>query len=132
MPLSQTWDGDLRDDREAAVPGLGVGDHEPGEDQRVFRTTQSGERAAVVLQQPWGIGGNLGAADLDVHALLGQVTPRDLGVNPAAADAIQHRHQHIEVIGDPVLFRQHRAGDTGLVPLATEGADEVASGWLGG
>jgi hypothetical protein len=123
-------DGDLWGDREAAVPDLAVADHESGEDQRIVRAAQPGKRAAVVLEQPRRVGGDLGGADLDVHAFLGQIAAGDLGVHPSAADTIQHCHQHVEIVGDLVLLGEHRACDARLVTLAAQGADQIALGRL--
>ncbi|MGH3823727.1 MAG: hypothetical protein ACRDRA_13000 [Pseudonocardiaceae bacterium] len=53
-------------------------------------------------------------------------------MHPAAADAIKHRHQHVEIVGDPILLGQHRPGDARLVTLAAQSADQVALGRLSG
>ena len=97
-----------RGEGECPAPGLGVGDHEPGEHHRVVRARSAGERAAVPRQQRRGQHRDLLAHHPDIHPPLGQVTPVHLDRGAGLADAVQHGQQHVQVVDDLVPVGQER------------------------
>ena len=118
---------DLRDQTwhqaERPASGLTVGDHEPGEHERVVRAGRAGERAAVPGQQRGRQDLDLLADDPHVHPPLGQVAPVNPDRHPGLPDTIEGGQQDVEVVDDLVAVGQERPRRPSAV-LAAQAAEQ--------
>ncbi len=139
---------DPRRDRPGALADLAVGDHEPGEQHRLGarlvavslpgggRTGSFGgpgaagdvglaaERGAVPGQQDRRPGADLRRDHPGVEPAFGQVQAVELDVGAGLADAVQGRHQRVQVVDHLVAVAEQRPGHAGAVAVGLEQPDQ--------